>query len=80
MISVRPVNRILGFGMRGMTAPDVLLLPKLLMFICKDSHGQLVPRVSNCQFTHSASRIDCAITQANVMSARENMCSAHVEP
>jgi hypothetical protein len=79
MISVRPVNRILGFGMSGMTASDVLLLPKLLMLICRDPHHQLALRVSNCCFTHSASRIDCAVVQAEMMSARENVCSAHVK-
>jgi len=79
MISVRPVNRILGFGMRGMTASDVLLLPKLLMLICKRPQGQLA-RVFNCYFTDSASCMDCAIAQVDVMSARENMSSAHVEP
>ena len=46
MISVRPVNRILGFGMSGMTASDVPLLPKLLMLICKDPHHQLAGTTS----------------------------------
>ena len=79
MISVRPVNRILGFGMSGMTASDDPLLPKLLLMICIDCHNQLALRVSNCHFTYSVSRIDCGIAQASVMSARENVCSAHVE-
>ena len=80
MISVRPVNRILGFGMRGITALHVPLSPKLMMLICEDWYNQLAPRVSKCCFTHSASCIDCAIAEAKVMSTRENLCSAHVEP
>ena len=79
MISVWPVNRILGFGMSGTAASDVPLLPKLLMLICKDPHHQFALQVSNCLFTHSAGRIDRAIPQDKVMSARENMRSAHVE-
>ena len=56
--------------------------PKVIdvdLYACKDPHHQLA-QVYNCRFTHSASCIDCAIVQGNVMCARENMCSAHVEP
>ena len=79
MISVRPVNRILGFGMRGMTPSDVPLLSTVLTLFCKDPYHQLAQRVSNCIFTHSAGCIDCAISQYQVMSTRENVCCAHVE-
>ena len=79
MISVRPVNRILGFGMSGMTASDVPLLPKLLKLICRDPRHQLALRVHLICFTHSASRMNCGTAQVKVMSARKNMRSAHIE-
>ena len=80
MISVRPVNRVLGFGTRGITASDITLslsLKLLLMLICGKPCHQLV-LLEPDSFTHDSSCIDCA-AHDKVMSTRQNIRTAHTE-
>ena len=73
MTSVRPVNRLLEFGISGTIPSDVALLPLL---ICKRSSAvSLRGRVSNCS-THS---VEGAAANGNVMSIWKKVCSAHFE-
>ena len=83
MTAVRPVNRLLGFGIRGMTPSDVILLRSfmLCMCICQRSMtsacfgGYLI---SSC-FAHRISCIEHTAANNNVMSIWKNVCSAHSE-
>ena len=78
IVSVRPVNRVLGFGGRGMTPSDVVPLPWMLT--CKN------PTPSACltdtfskHSTHNLSFNECALASDKAVSAREEARSAHVE-
>ena len=74
MTSVCPVNQLLGFGIRGMTPSDVILLP-WLMWICQKL---LAEQISSCS-THSVSCIERAVADGNVMSVFKDVCPAHSE-
>ena len=76
MASVRPVNRVLGFGIRGMT--PVILLPWMLT--CERSNAvSLVEDTFSKYYTHSISFNECAVVSDKVVSARKEARSAHVE-
>ena len=76
MASVRPVNRVLGFGIRGMT--PVILLPWMLT--CERSNAvSLVEDTFSKYYTHSLSFNECAVVSDKVVSARKEARSAHVE-
>ena len=80
MTSVRPVNRLLGFGIRGMTPSDVVLLP-YWMCICPRSMLSIwfSGNLHDNHSTHSVSGIERAVAGNNVVGARKNARSVHVE-
>jgi hypothetical protein len=72
------VNRVLGFGTRGITASDIALSPKLLlMLIYENSMPSAFSRGPD-SVTHDSGCIDCA-AHDEVMSAGKNIRSAHNE-
>ena len=77
MTTVCPVNRMLEFGIRGMTASDVVLL-SLWMLICKGSSAISLLGEYNCS-THGVSCVERAVVDGNVVRIRKNVCSAHSE-
>ena len=84
MTSVRPVNRLLGFGMMGMTPSDIalLLLWTLLIWICQRSSPSArwyrSADISDCS-THRVSCVECAAAHGGATSVRENVRSTHCE-
>jgi hypothetical protein len=79
MTSVRPVNRLLGFGMRGMTPSDVVLL-LLWMCICPRStlsFGSPEHLPYNYS-THRVSSNERVVASNKVVSTCKNARSAHV--
>ena len=82
MTSVRPVNRLLGFGVRGMTPSDVVLLPEQLLWmcICPRRYQISSPKhLHNNRSTHSVSGIEGCVASHKVVSTGKNARSAHVE-
>ena len=77
MASVRPVNRVLGFGIRGIT--PVALSPWMLT--CNRSNAvACLTDTLNKHSTHSQVSINkCAVVSVKVVSARKEARSAHVE-
>ena len=77
MGSVRPVNRVLGFGIRGIT--PVALSPWMLT--CNRSNAvACLTDTLNKHSTHSQVSINkCAVVSVKVVSARKEARSAHVE-
>ena len=76
MASVRPVNRALGFGIRGMT--PVGLSPWMLTWKDPTPSACLTDTFSK-RYTHSLSINECAVVSDKVVSARKEARSAHVE-
>ena len=76
--SVRPVNRLLGFGIRGIIPSDVVLLAllMLLMLICQRSMRSAC-RAASIWSTHIVSCIECAAAHGSAMSVCKNVSSAH---
>ena len=82
MTSVRPVNRLLGFGVRGMTPSDVVLLPEQLLWmcICPRRYQISSPKhLHNNRSTHSVRGIEGGVASHKVVSTGKNARSAHVE-
>ena len=80
MTSVRPVNRLLGFGIRGMIPSDVVQLVLLLWICISQIFTQSACWAGSC-FTHShgVSCIERAAAHGSAMSVRKNLCCAHSE-
>ena len=80
MTSVRPVNRLLGFGISGIIPSDVVVLAllMLLMLICQRSMRSACRAASNCS-THTVSCIEGAAAHGSSMSVCKNVSSAHSE-
>ena len=78
MTSVRPVKRLLGFGISGIIPSDVVLLAllMLLMLICQRSMRSACRAVSICS-THIVSCIECAAAHSSSKSVCKNVSSAH---
>ena len=81
MISVRPVNRLLGFGIRGMTPSDFVLLPLLLLciWICAKSTLSFWFIGTFTHSTYSVSSIERVVASNKMVSIRKNTRSAHIE-
>ena len=78
--AVRPVNRLLGFGIRGMTPSDAVLLPLMFWMCIYQIHAiSLLGGYMAVPSTHGVSCIERAAAHSSVMSIWENMCSAHFE-
>ena len=83
MTSLRPVNRLLGFGMRGMTPSDIILSPLLLLWMCICPVFMLSvwfkEHLHDNHSTHSVCGIECVVVSNKVVSTRKNARSAHIE-
>ena len=78
MSGVRPVNRLLGFGIRGMTPSDAVLSP-LMFWMCIYHAISLPSGYVVIPSTHGVSYIERAAAHSSAMSIWENMYSAHSE-
>ena len=78
MTSVRPVNRLLGLGIRGIIPSDVVVLAllMLLMLICQRSMRSACGAASICS-THTVSCIEGAASYDSAVSVCKNVSSAH---
>ena len=78
MTSVRPVNRLLGLGIRGIIPSGVVVLAllMLLMLICQRSMWSACRAASICS-THIVSCIECAAAHGSAMSVCKNVSSTH---
>ena len=80
MSAVRPVNRLLGFGIREITPSDAILSPLMFWMCIYQIHAISLPGgYTAVPSTHGVSCIELAAAHSSAIRICENMYSAHSE-